>query len=302
MSLKFKDIRDLFQVGPRGRVRLADCDPGWKGKGFLRDLAHDGLEDDARALVEKHLAELSAAQERLYATGMHSVLVILQAMDAAGKDGLIKHVMSGVNPQGCQVVSFKRPSDEELAHDFLWRAAKALPERGRIGIFNRSYYEEVLVVKVHQEILERQRLPPGKRDKGFWRDRYEDINNFETHLTRNGTVIVKLFLHVSKREQKKRLLARLDDPSKHWKFSVADLAERKCWPAYQDAFEEMLQRTSTRAAPWWVIPADNKWIARALAATILTRTIDDLGLKIPETTPAQQRELAQAKRRLLAEK
>ena len=223
-------------------------------------------------------------------------------MDAAGKDGIIKHVMSGVNPQGCQVFSFKRPSDEELAHTYLWRSTKALPERGRIGIFNRSYYEEVLVVKVHEDILERQRLPPGKRNETFWRERYQDINNLEEHLTRNGTTVLKFFLHLSKGEQKKRLLDRLEDPTKHWKFSVADLAERKCWKDYQNAYEEMLNRTSTTWAPWWVIPADNKWISRSLVASITTRTIEDLGVKVPEMSPEQNRQLAQAKRQLLAEK
>ena len=302
MALKFRDICHLFQVTPNKRLRLADHNPAWKGKGYLRDLDKEDVKAEAQAVVNQSRDALASAQERLYATGRHSVLIVLQAMDAAGKDGIIKHVMSGINPQGCEVTSFKRPSDEDLAHDFLWRCNKVLPERGRIGIFNRSYYEEVLVVKVHEEILERQRLPPGKRTEKFWRARYDDINNLEAHLTRNGTLVLKFFLHLSKREQKKRLLDRLDDPSKHWKFSIADLAERKCWKAYQAAYEEMLNHTSTPAAPWWVIPADNKWISRELVAAIITRSIDDLGLKMPEVSSAQARELARAKRQLLAER
>ncbi|HEY3382507.1 MAG TPA: polyphosphate kinase 2 family protein [Vicinamibacterales bacterium] len=301
MALKFRDIRDLFQVRPNRRVRIRDCATHWKGTGDLRDLAKDDLKAEAQAFLSKNLEALADAQERLYATGRHSLLIVLQAMDAAGKDGIIKHVMSGVNPQGCEVFSFKRPSDEELAHNYLWRYTKALPERGRIGIFNRSYYEEVLVVRVHQEILERQRLPPGKRNEKFWQARYQDINNLEEHLARNGTVVLKFFLHVSKGEQKRRLLDRLEDPSKHWKFSVADLAERKCWKDYQQAFEEMLNHTSTKHAPWWVIPADNKWLARVLVASITTRTIEELDLQMPEMSEQQKRALMQAKRQLLAE-
>jgi PPK2 family polyphosphate:nucleotide phosphotransferase len=302
MALKYKDIEHLFQVRPDRRVRLRDHKPRWKGDGSLRDLVKDELKASTQEYLQKNLDDLADAQERLYATGRHSLLIVLQAMDAAGKDGIIKHVMSGINPQGCEVFSFKRPSDEDLAHNFLWRYAKCLPERGRIGIFNRSHYEEVLVVRVHPEILERQRLPPGERKRAFWDARYDDINQLERHLTRNGTVILKFFLHVSKGEQKKRLLDRLADPSKHWKFSVADLAERNLWKDYQDAYEEMLNQTSTKWAPWWVIPADNKWMSRYLVATIVTRTIEGLGLKMPTVGPEQQRELARAKRQLLAER
>ena len=302
MALKYKDIEQLFCVRSNRRVRLKDHKPGWKGDGYLRDLAKDDLKTGAQEYLQQNLDALADAQERLYASGRHSLLIVLQAMDTAGKDGIIKHVMSGINPQGCQVFGFKRPSDEDLAHDFLWRYTKCLPERGHIGIFNRSYYEEVLVVRVHDEILERQRLPPGKRNGAFWDARYDDINQLERHLTRNGTVVLKFFLHISKGEQKKRLLDRLDDPSKHWKFSIADLAERACWKSYQEAFEKMLNQTSTKWAPWWVIPADNQWVSRALVATVVTRTVEGLGLKMPTVDAQQQRDLAKAKRQLLGER
>jgi PPK2 family polyphosphate:nucleotide phosphotransferase len=226
---------------------------------------------------------------------------VLQAMDAAGKDGVIKHVMSGVNPQGCQVFGFKRPSDEDLEHNFLWRSGRCLPPRGRIGVFNRSYYEEVLVVRVHPEWLERQKLATSKRGTALWQDRYEDINQFEKHLTRNGTVILKFFLHVSKKEQKRRLLERLDDHDKQWKFSVADLAERAHWREYGEAYEDALSATSTKHAPWYVIPADHKWVARSLVSEILTKTIHRLGLKIPQPTKEHQAALAKARRLLEGE-
>ncbi|MGH2571235.1 MAG: PPK2 family polyphosphate kinase, partial [bacterium] len=231
----------------------------------------------------------------------YSVLVCLQAMDAAGKDGTIKHVMTGVNPQGVQVFAFKAPSPEELDHNFLWRYMRALPERGRIGIFNRSYYEDVLVVRVHPELLERQKLPPGKRGESFWRDRYEDINAFERHLVRNGTVILKFFLNVSKDEQKKRFLERLDNTEKHWKFSTADLAERAHWDEYVEAFEEALSATSTEWAPWYVVPADNKWVTRAVIADILTSSIRDLGLEAPKVSKEKKQELTAARKKLLSE-
>jgi PPK2 family polyphosphate:nucleotide phosphotransferase len=236
----------------------------------------------------------------LWANDRHAVLVVLQAMDGAGKDGTIKHVMSGVNPQGCHIVSFKAPSQEEIDHTFLWRYMKAVPERGRIGIFNRSYYEDVLVVRVHPELLDAQKLPAGKRGPRFWDERFDDINRFERHLTRNGTLVVKFFLHMSKGEQRRRFLARLSDPAKQWKFSAADVDEREHWDAYQDAFEEMLRHTSTRWAPWWVIPADHKWITRALVAGILTRTIRGLGLKMPRALPEREVQLETARRRLAA--
>jgi PPK2 family polyphosphate:nucleotide phosphotransferase len=226
---------------------------------------------------------------------------VLQAMDAAGKDGTIKHVMSGINPQGCEVTGFKRPSDEALDHNFLWRYAKAAPQRGRIGIFNRSYYEEVLVVKVHPKILESQKLPPGKRGKSFWKARYDDINNFERHLARNGTVILKFFLNISKKEQKKRFLERLERPEKHWKFSSSDLVERGYWDDYMEAFEDALSETSTKWAPWYVVPADSKWIARAVVADVLTSAITTLDLRHPEVTDAKLEEIERARRQLESE-
>jgi len=218
-------------------------------------------------------------------------------MDAAGKDGLVKHVMSGINPQGCQVFSFKRPSDEEVGHDFLWRYVKSLPPRGRIGIFNRSYYEEVLVVRVHPEWLERQKLPLKHRGL-LWQHRYQEINQFERHLTRNGTVILKFFLHISKKEQKRRLLERLENPAKHWKFSEADIAERAYWPQYVEAYEDALSATSTKHAPWHIIPADHKWVARSLVSAILTHTIQGLDLEFPRLTKERRAALAKAKRQL----
>jgi PPK2 family polyphosphate:nucleotide phosphotransferase len=236
----------------------------------------------------------------LYASDTHAVLLVFQAMDAAGKDGTIRHVMSGVNPQGCQVFSFKKPSAEELDHNFLWRYMKRLPERGRIGIFNRSYYEDVLVVKVHPELLGGQ-LPREKVGKKFWEERYEDINTFERHLVRNGTVIIKFFLNVSKEEQKKRFLERLERPEKNWKFSAADLAERGYWDDYMKAYEDALSATSTEWAPWYVIPADHKWVARTVVADVITTTIQELDLEYPEVTPEQKKLLEEARKKLAAE-
>ncbi len=281
-------LERLFQLRPGRRLRIKDFDPGWVDAGAGRGHDDATLKERAKKSLSENLARLSDAQERLYANDVYSVLIVLQAMDAAGKDGIIKHVMSGINPQGCQVFSFKRPSDEDLDHNFLWRYSRCLPERGRIGIFNRSYYEEVLVVRVHPEILGRQKLPAGKRGRKFWEQRYDDINHFEQHLARNGTLVLKFFLNVSKKEQKKRFIERLDDPDKHWKFSVADLEERKFWDAYQEAFADMLEATSTKAAPWWVIPADHKWVSRALVSDVITREIRKLGLKRPAVTPEQQ--------------
>jgi PPK2 family polyphosphate:nucleotide phosphotransferase len=290
---------DRLRVKPGRRVRLDDFDPGVRR--VVRQLGKDELKARARRVLEVNLAELAEAQGLLWASDAWSLLVIFQAMDAAGKDGTIKHVMSGVNPQGCQVFSFKQPSAEELDHNFLWRYMKALPERGRIGIFNRSYYEEVLVVKVHPEWLDRQKLPDGKRGKGFWRARYEDINAFERHLVRNGTRVVKFFLHVSKAEQKRRFLERLENPEKHWKFSLGDLAERAYWDQYRDAYEECLSATSTEWAPWYVVPADKKWVTRAVVADILTTTICSLDLRYPEVSPEQRKALEEARRRLESE-
>jgi PPK2 family polyphosphate:nucleotide phosphotransferase len=287
-----------FRVQPGKKFRLKDHDPGWAGdesrpKGERKKLAQDLLSEDVTALA--------AAQERLYASDTWSILLIFQAMDAAGKDGTIKHVMSGVNPQGVQVVSFKHPSAEELDHNFLWRCSRALPERGRIGIFNRSYYEEVLIVKVHPEMVTAQRIPDSKPNKSFWEHRYDDINSFERHLTRNGTVILKFFLNVSKEEQRRRFLDRLNDPSKHWKFSSSDLAERDFWDDYMEAYEEALAATSTKWAPWYVIPADHKWVSRAAVAKILTTAIDNLDLSYPAVTPEKKEQIAEAKRKLEAQ-
>jgi PPK2 family polyphosphate:nucleotide phosphotransferase len=246
--------------------------------------------------------ELAAAQELLYAAGSAALLVIFQGLDAAGKDGSIKHVMSGVNPQGCSVASFKQPSQEELSHDFLWRATARLPARGSIGIFNRSYYEDVLVVRVHPELLAAQHLRAGVTPaESFWRHRFEDIKAFENHLHRNGTKVVKFFLHLSRQEQRRRLLERLDDPAKHWKFSAADLAERAYWDDYQAAYEDVLTATSTEWAPWYVIPADDKHVARALIAGMILHAIDGLALKPPVATPQQEAAIEVAKKQLGAE-
>jgi PPK2 family polyphosphate:nucleotide phosphotransferase len=293
-----REFVEKFRATSAGRVRLKDCPTAWRGPKGMRDLDKDDLADRAKEFVEERQRELSAAQELLFASDVYSVLIVLQAMDAAGKDGLIKHVMSGVNPSGCQVFSFKKPTDEELDHDFLWRYVKNLPERGRIGIFNRSYYEEVLIVKVRRELVARQRLPPGKRGKAFWNDRYEDINALERHLVRNGTVILKFFLHMSKGEQKQRFLARLGNEEKHWKFSAADLEERAYWNEYQSAFEDMLDATNTKWAPWWIIPADYKWGARVLVASIIASAVDDLRLSFPPLTAERRRLLKASRARL----
>jgi PPK2 family polyphosphate:nucleotide phosphotransferase len=286
---------DLFRVPAGKKVRLKDYDSKWAG-----DTRRPKAERKkfARELLAEDVVNLAKAQELLYASDSWSILLIFQAMDAAGKDGTIKHVMSGVNPQGVQVVSFKHPSAEELEHNFLWRCARALPERGRIGIFNRSYYEEVLIVKVHPELVAAQRIPEARPGKSFWEDRYSDINQFERHLTRNGTVILKFFLHLSKDEQRKRFLDRIKDPAKHWKFSASDLAEREFWDDYMNAYEDALSATSTRWAPWYVIPADHKWVSRALVAKILTTTIDSLDLKYPEVTTEKRQQIADAKKTL----
>jgi len=294
------EILKRFRAAPGKTVRLKDHDTGWAQTEELKELGKEVIRERAQEILDENLRELAEAQELLYADDRYSVLIVLQAMDAAGKDGTIKHVMSGVNPQGCQVFSFKKPSDEELDHNFLWRYSKCLPERGRIGIFNRSYYEDVLVVKVHPELLEKK-LPPGKRGKKFWRERYEDINAFEKHLTRNGTVILKFFLNVSKDEQRRRFLERLENPEKHWKFSGADLGERAYWDEYMEAFEDAISATSTDDAPWYIVPADHKWITRAVVADVVTSAIQQLDLKFPKPDPEQLEELKQARQRLLDE-
>jgi len=296
-----EDIIERFQVPAGKAVHLKDYNPGWAQTEEMEQLGKDALKERARATLDQNLADLARAQDLLYADDRYSVLIVLQAMDAAGKDGTIKHVMSGVNPQGCQVFSFKKPSAEDLDHNFLWRYMRCLPERGRIGIFNRSYYEDVLVVRVHPELLAAQRLPGTTGTKKFWRRRYQDINAFERHLVRNGTVILKFFLNVSKGEQKRRFLERLQRPDKHWKFSSADLAERAHWGQYMKAYSDCLSATSTRWAPWYVIPADHKWVARAVVADVITTTLGSLDLKYPEVTDEQRERLAAARHQLLAE-
>ena len=287
---------ERFRVNPGLKVNLEDFPTDWAGTETGKLLGKDFIKQHYEDVLAHNRAELESAQELLYASNSHSVLLIFQAMDAAGKDGTIRHVMSGVDPHGCQLFSFKKPSLEELDHNFLWRFMKALPERGRIGIFNRSYYEDVLVVKVHPEWIDEAQF--GKPDKKFWEKRYDDINNFEKHLARNGTLVLKFFLHLSKDEQKKRFLARLTDPAKHWKFNEADLAEREHWQAYQKAYEDALSATSTRKAPWYVIPADRKYVARALVAEIVVTAIDCMKLEYPKLSPERMEKLAAAKERL----
>jgi PPK2 family polyphosphate:nucleotide phosphotransferase len=296
-----RSILDHLHVEPGKPAGLAHRDTAWDGQKELHHLTgKDGKKEAERALEESR-KEIASEQELLYASDQRSLLVIFQAMDAAGKDGTIKHVMSGVNPQGCEVRSFKQPSSEELDHDFLWRIAKAAPERGRIGIFNRSHYEEVLVVRVHPEFLERQKLPPGPRGARFWKERYQSINDFERHLHRNGTTIVKFFLHVSREEQRQRLLARLEEPGKEWKFSAADVAERHHWDAYMHAYEDALTATSTTWAPWYVIPADHKPLLRVLVAGVLVDTIRSMDLAYPTVSVEQQAANEEARKMLEAE-
>lgn len=295
-----KDVLEQLRVDPGEKFRIADHDAKW-----LPPAAHEVDKAERKRIAEMMLAdnkvELAEAQELLYADGRHSVLIVFQAMDAAGKDGTIGHVMSGVNPQGCSVSSFKVPSAEEFSHTYLWRYSKALPARGMIGIFNRSYYEEVLVVKVHPAILDKADLPPEDVHKDIWKHRYEDINNFEQHLARNGTTILKFFLNVSKEEQKKRFLERLDTPEKNWKFSSGDIVERGYWDDYMAAFEDAINATSTPWAPWYVIPADHKWAMRAAVSDIITTTIKDLPLEYPKLPEDEVARLAEAKAKLLAE-
>ena len=287
---------EQFRVKPGSNVNLKEFPTDWAGTEAGKQLGKEIIKQRSEEVLARNRKELESTQELLYASNSHSVLLIFQAMDAAGKDGTIRHVMSGVDPHGCQLFSFKKPSLEELDHNFLWRFMKSLPERGRIGIFNRSYYEDVLVVKVHPEWIDEAQF--GKPDRKFWEKRYEDINNFEKHLARNGTLVLKFFLHLSKDEQKKRFLARLTDASKHWKFNEGDLAEREHWQDYQKAYEEALSATSTRKAPWHVIPADRKYVARALVAEIVVTAINAMKLKYPKISPEQMERLAAAKARL----
>jgi PPK2 family polyphosphate:nucleotide phosphotransferase len=290
-----------FLVTPGRPAGIAQRDTASTGGPEFAALAPDELQQRAMDAIARGIAELSEAQELLWASDQYALLVVLQALDAAGKDSVIKHVMSGVNPQGVSVVSFRQPSDEELGHDFLWRVAKALPERGRIGIFNRSHYEEVVALRVHPEWLEPQRLPPGDRGEAFWQQRFEDINAFERHLDRNGTKIVKFFLHVSRDVQKERFLARLDQPGKEWKFNAADVAERARFDEYINAFEDALTATSTPWAPWYVIPADHWWVTQALVAWVLVDKLRALDLRRPEVSAAEHAANLEARRALEAE-
>jgi PPK2 family polyphosphate:nucleotide phosphotransferase len=274
-----------YRVDNGKRFRLDDVDPGDRG-----DLT---AEDKPRAqeALASGIAALADLQERLYAQDRWAVLVIVQAMDAAGKDGVIKHVMSGINPQGCQVHAFKAPSAQDLDHDFMWRTSIALPERGRIGLFNRSYYEETLVVRVHPEILARQRLPPELVTKKIWSERFEDIRALERYLSRNGTLLLKFFLNVSKEEQRKRFLERIEEPAKRWKFSARDVEERKLWDRYMDAYQDMIRHTATREAPWYVVPADNKWFTRLVVAAVIGDRMEKLELQFPKVDDAALREM-----------
>src|SRR3954468_11084156 len=290
-----------FIVRPGEAAGLAARDPSWTGGPEFPELADDERQQRAIDARRQGSAELSEAQELLWASDRYALLVVLQAMDAAGKDSVIKHVMHGVNPQGVQVVSFKKPSSEELGHDFLWRISRALPERGRIGIFNRSHYEEVVALKVHPEWLEPQRLPPGERGERFWAERYEAIQSFERHLYRNGTKVVKFFLNVSKAVQKERFLARLDKPGKEWKFNAADVAERARFDDYIGAFEDALTATSTPWAPWYVIPADHWWVTQALVAGVLVEKLRSLDLRWPEVSAADHAANLAARKALEAE-
>ena len=278
------------------------------GKNFrLKDFStaattHIHSKEQAQKLLAQSIVEMAALQDKLYAQDRWGVLLLFQAMDAAGKDGAIKHVMSGVNPQGCQVYSFKAPSPEDLDHDYLWRAGKVLPERGRIGIFNRSYYEEVLIVRVHPQIFKNERIPDSLAGKDLWQNRFEDIRSFERYLSNNGIVVRKFFLNVSKKEQKRRFLERLDQPEKNWKFSANDLTERQYWDDYMLAYEEMIAATSTRHSPWYIVPADNKWYTRLVVAAAIVDKLKDLKLQYPKVDSEKRKQLAAAKRELLRKK
>jgi PPK2 family polyphosphate:nucleotide phosphotransferase len=291
--MKISKLAESYRINDGKHFQLKDYDPA--------DTGHWRSVDQAKEQLQKDIARMEDLQDKLYAQDRWAVLLIFQAMDAAGKDGTIKHVMSGVNPEGCQVTSFKTPSDTELQHDFLWRTNEPLPERGHIGIFNRSYYEEVLVVRVHPPVLKDEKLPPSLVTKDIWKERFEDIHCFERHMTRNGTVIRKFFLHLSKKEQKKRFLARLDEPEKHWKFSEADIHERDYWDDYQKAYEDMIRHTASKHAPWYVVPADNKWFTHLVVAAAIVETLEDLNLSYPEVD-AQKRKQIQAARKLLMKK
>jgi PPK2 family polyphosphate:nucleotide phosphotransferase len=290
-----RQLAEPFRVSKGKKFRLTDVDPD-----DTLDFTKEADKPRAKEALAKGVTALAELQDKLYAQDKWAVLLIFQAMDAAGKDGAIKHVMSGVNPQGCQVYSFKSPSAEDLDHDYLWRCMKYLPNRGQIGIFNRSYYEEVLVVRVHPEFLAKQKLPPQLVGKNIWEERFEDIRNFEQYLARNGVVVRKFFLHVSKKEQKQRFLERIDDPLKNWKFSSNDANERDFWEDYMKAYEAMIQETATKDAPWYVVPADNKWFTRVVVAAAVIETLASLDLAYPKVDEGKLKELAAAKKKLVS--
>jgi PPK2 family polyphosphate:nucleotide phosphotransferase len=293
-----KNARELarpFRISKGKNFRLKDVDPD-----NTLDFTKEADKPRAKEALAMGVTALAELQDQLYAQDKWAVLLIFQAMDAAGKDGAIKHVMSGINPQGCQVNSFKSPSAEDLDHDYLWRCMKHLPNRGQIGIFNRSYYEEVLVVRIHPEFLAKQKMPPKLVGKRIWEERFEDIRNFEQYLARNGVVVRKFFLHVSKKEQKRRFLERIDDPFKNWKFSSNDANERDYWDDYMKAYEQMIQETATKDAPWYVVPADNKWFTRVVVASAVIETLDSLDLAYPKVDDGKLKELAAAKKKLLS--
>jgi PPK2 family polyphosphate:nucleotide phosphotransferase len=293
MKRRLADYPDLvksYRITHGKKFRLADHDPG--------DIHHTDLENRSDELLQHGIKRLSEMQEKLYAQDRWGLLLIFQAMDAAGKDSTIQHVMSGVNPQGCQVYSFKQPSAEDLSHDYLWRASKGLPQRGHIGIFNRSYYEEVLVVRVHRDLLENERIPKPLTKGNLWKTRFEDIAAYERYLSRNGIVIRKFFLHVSRQEQKQRFLDRLHEPDKHWKFSLSDVKERDHWDEYMDAYEDAIRHTATPDCPWFVVPADHKWFTRLVVAETIIQTLESLKLQYPQATNAKARELKAAEKRL----
>ena len=293
---KAHDLAKPFRVANGERFRMKDVDPG-DTLGFKSE-----AQPRAKEALASGVQTLAELQDRLYAQDKWAVLLIFQAMDAAGKDGTIKHVMSGVNPQGCQVYSFKSPSAEDLDHDYLWRCMKCLPNRGHIGIFNRSYYEEALVVRVHPEFLAKQKIPPRLVTKRIWKERFQDIRCFERYLGRNGLVVAKFFLHVSKKEQKRRFLERAQEPEKNWKFSGSDMAERDHWEEYQDAYEDMIRNTATKDSPWYVVPADNKWFTRVVVAAAVVDTLDSLDLAYPKVDDARLAEIASARKALLKSK
>jgi PPK2 family polyphosphate:nucleotide phosphotransferase len=289
--MKTTKLAQSYRIDDGKHFRMKDFDPA--------DTGHWHSVENAREALQEGTLRMAELQDKLYAQSCWSLLLIIQALDAAGKDGTIKHVMSGVNPEGCEVYSFKTPSSTELQHDFLWRTTQRLPERGHIGIFNRSYYEEVLIVRVHPKVLEAEKLPSSLLTKNIWEERFEDIRSFERHLARNGTVIRKFFLHVSKKEQKRRFLERLEQPQKNWKFSAADIHEREYWDDYQNAYEDLIRNTATRHAPWHVIPADNKWFTHLAVSAAIVQTLEELNLSYPKVDAAKRKELQAARRMLL---